>query len=106
MMLDMSATASSMMEETTMQQEHMPDSDHHADMLSMSSEHCQSQNSADDSCDEHHNCNSCLAHCSSAALMTDVSVLNTSHRFTFESDYHLWDAPSTYSRLLRPPKFA
>ena len=106
MMLDMTTMASSMMEETTMQQEHMPASDHHAEMLSMSSEHCQSQNSVDDSCDEHHNCSTCLAHCSSAALVTEVSTFDTSRRFTFESDYRTWDAPSTYSRLLRPPKFA
>ena len=104
MMLGMSAVASSIMEETTIQQEHMPSSDHHAEMLSMSPEHGQSQNSANDRCDEHHNCS---VNCSSsAALMTDISAFDTSHRFTFESDYCLWHAPSTYSRLLRPPTFA
>lgn len=102
-MLDMSVMASSMMEETTMQKEHMSVSSGHAEILSISSEHGQSQNSPNDICDEHHNCS---VNCSSAALMTDISTFNAPHRLTFESDYHLWRAPSTYSRLLRPPTFA
>ena len=102
-MLDMSVMASSMMEETTMQKEHMSVSSNHAAMLSMPSEHGQSQNSANDICDEHHNCG---VNCSSAALMTDISTFNAPRRFTFESDYYLWRAPGTCSRLLRPPTFA
>ena len=101
--LDMSAMASSMVEETTMQQEHLLDNGHHAETVSMSSEHCQLQSSANDICDEHHNCS---VNCSSAALMTDIAAFNTSHRFTFDSAYCLWHTPSTYSRLLRPPTSA
>lgn len=100
--LDMSAMASSMAEETTVQQEHLPDNGHHTETVSMSSEHGQLQNSAIDSCDEHHNCS---VNCSSAALMMDTAAFNISHRSTFESAYCLWHAPSTYSPLLRPPTF-
>ncbi len=100
--LEIAEMASSVMEENTMQKEHRHDSDQHAEMLITSPEHGQLQNSANDICDEHHNCS---VNCSSAALMMDTAAFNISHRFTFESDYCFWHAPSTYSRLLRPPTF-
>jgi len=48
-------------------------------------------------------CGSCLAHCM-GAIISSVSTINFSSRFTFESEYLLWTSPRTASRLLRPPQ--
>ena len=102
MMLGMSPMTSGMMGESTMQNHQVDASDHHINMLSMS-EKGQTQQSANDTCDDDQNCGLCLFHCS-AALIPEISVFDTSSHFTFESNYRFRDAPSSYSRLLRPPK--
>lgn len=105
MMLEMSTMGSAaMMHVSDSQHAQMDNSGHSAEMPSMA-DHCQSQNSANDGCVEHQDCGACLAHCS-GAMITEILSFTTSKQVDFESDYRLWLAPSTYSRLLRPPKNA
>lgn len=88
---EVAATASSMHQEMTADRQ-LPNKKHHH-------EH-KDGHEDNNGCEQ---CSSCLAHCM-GAIISSVSAINFSSRFTFESEYLLWTSFRTVSRLLRPPQ--
>lgn len=88
---EVAATASSMHQEMTADRQ-LPNKKHYH-------EH-KDGHEGNNGCEQ---CSSCLAHCM-GAIISSVSAINFSSRFTFESEYLLWTSFRTVSRLLRPPQ--
>ena len=105
MMLSMSPMTSDMTGKSEMTSHPMTNGEHQMSMSDMSMNHCQSQLSTDSNCEDSHDCGLCMMHCS-AALISEITAINSPPLFSFEPNYHVQDALSTHSHLLRPPKFA
>ena len=104
MMAKMSSMTSSIMEETEMTN-HSAKAMPHNMSMSSTVDQCHSELSSDSSCEGESSCGLCMMHCSSV-LISDISVLVSSQQQSLLQSYHVQHVPSTYSRLLRPPKFS